>query len=72
MSDRSVSSILFVIALVAVFAAFAFYAAFYYTTSFLIHDSVQKTLLWSGIFDRQIQIQAEKNAGHMPSNSPSP
>jgi len=69
MSDRSVSFILFVIALIAVFAAFAFYAAFYYTTSFLIHDSVNKTLLWSGLFDRQIQVQAEKNANRNSSTT---
>ncbi len=62
MSDRNVSFILFVISLIAVFAAFAAYAGFYTITEFLIHDSVHKTILWSGIFDRQIQVQAEKNA----------
>jgi hypothetical protein len=72
MSDRNVSFIFFAISLIAVFAAFVAYAGFYTLTEFLIHDSVQKTLLWSGIFDKQIQLQAEKNAAHMPTNSPSP
>jgi hypothetical protein len=62
MSDKNISLILFVISLIAIFAAFALYAGFYFTTSFLIHDSVNKTLLWSGLFDRQITIQVEKNA----------
>lgn len=66
MSDRNIGHILFAISLFAVFAAFAFYAAFYFTTSFLIHDSVNKTLLWSGLFDRQIRVQAEKNASPEP------
>ena len=70
MSDKNVSLILFVISLIAVFAAFALYAGFYFTTSFLIHDSVNKTLLWSGLFDRQIRVQAEKNASRGSSTVP--
>ncbi len=66
MSERNVSLILFIISLIAIFTAFAFYAAFYFTTSFLIHDSVNKTLLWSGLFDRQIRVQAEKKVNSSP------
>jgi len=66
MSDRNVSFILFVISLIAVFAAFVAYAGFYTVTEFLIHDSVRKTMLWSGIFDRQILIQVEKSVSHAP------
>ena len=49
--------IMFAIAVFFIFFSFALYASFYRMASFLIRDSVNKTILWGNLLDRQIAAQ---------------
>ena len=62
-SDRKFGHIMFAIAIFFIFFSFALYAGFYRMASFLIRDSVHKTLLWSNLLDRQIAQRAKVDAG---------
>ena len=58
MDNKKLGHILFAITIVVIFSAFGAYAVFYRFASFMIRDSVQKTLIWSSLLDMQIKLQS--------------
>ncbi len=60
MDSKNLGHILFAIALFFMFTTFFIYVGFYRVASYLIHDSVQKTMLWSNLMDRQIETKPQK------------